>query len=380
MALLVRFAVLVVLAAAHGAVGQTGFLSIDCGLELDNTTSTTRGYKDPDEGIFYVADGGYVDGGENHRVAADQEKGHFRSDLTVRSFPSGVRNCYALPTVAGTKYLVRVVAIYGNYDGKNSSSSIQFELHLGVNYWDTVRADGDEVYEAMFVAWAGWLGTGVPRQHRRRHAVLNLRTLGSELYDPALSANKSMCLFDRRNMGSNITIIRYIYINLIPIYEYACNLSVPDDPYDRYWWQMRSDPLWMNKSTGSTIKQNSKFAVPSHVMQTAVEGVSNGTIIKVTRQDKTANKFMIFAHFADFQDSELRRFNVSINDIEPSLQISPPYLSTGTASNTEWYSTKNGMYTITLVATSASKLPPMLNAFEIYTLIPNDNPMTFETN
>nr|XP_025876238.1 probable LRR receptor-like serine/threonine-protein kinase At5g59680 [Oryza sativa Japonica Group] len=355
MALLVSFVVFV-LAAAHGAVGQPGFLSIDCGLDGNYSS----GYKDPDEGITYVPDGTYVDAGENHRVAADRESGRLRSDLTVRSFPSGVRNCYALPTVAGAKYLVRVIAFYGNYDGKNSSS-LQFDLYLGVNYWNTVSADGDEVYEAMFVAWASWApvclvntGGGTPFV-----SSVNLRTLGSGVYHPVLAANQSMCLFDRRNMGSNVSILRY-----------------PDDPYDRYWWKMRSDPTWKNLSTASTIEQNDNFVVPLPVMQTAIEASNNDTIIKVTRKDKTAHKCMIFAYLADFQNSQLRQFNITLSDTKPLL-YSPPYLSAGIVDISDWDMPNNGMYTITLEPTSASKLPPMLNAFEIYTLIPSDNPMTF---
>lgn len=150
----------------------------------------------------------------------------------------------------------------------------------------------------------------------------------------------------------------------------------PDDPYDRYWWKMRSDPTWKNLSTASTIEQNDNFVVPLPVMQTAIEASNNDTIIKVTRKDKTAHKCMIFAYLADFQNSQLRQFNITLSDTKPLL-YSPPYLSAGIVDISDWDMPNNGMYTITLESTSASKLPPMLNAFEIYTLIPSDNPMTF---
>ncbi|BAT07680.1 Os09g0358700 [Oryza sativa Japonica Group] len=175
-----------------------GFLSIDCGLEADSGA-----YTDIDRGIFYVPDGPYVDAGENHEVAADLKEGHIRPDLTVRSFPSGMRNCYTLPTDAGSKYLVRVVAVYGNYDGKNNSVGLQFNLHIGTNYWDTVQpADGRQVYEALFVAWGSWApvclvntGQGTPFA-----SSVELRPLGSELY-PAVMANQYIRLYRRRNLG-----------------------------------------------------------------------------------------------------------------------------------------------------------------------------------
>jgi len=80
---------------------RADFLSIDCGVEANNS-----GYTDT-YGIVYVSDEPYTDAGENHRVAPDLESLFDGNDRTLRSFPSGQRNCYALPTVAGTKYLVR---------------------------------------------------------------------------------------------------------------------------------------------------------------------------------------------------------------------------------------------------------------------------------
>uniref|UniRef100_J3MWR3 Malectin-like domain-containing protein n=1 Tax=Oryza brachyantha TaxID=4533 RepID=J3MWR3_ORYBR len=355
MALLAYFAVFV-LAAAHGAVGQKGFLSIDCGLE-DNS----GGYKDPTTGVVYVSDGPYVDAGEPHKGAADQGSGLPRAYQTLRSFPSGERNCYTLPTVAGAKYLVRVVSFYGNYDSKDGSSTLQFDLYIGVDRWTTVHADSSWLNEALFVAWASWtpvclLKTG-PASTPFVSSV-ELRTLASDLY-PDLTANDSMCLAARYNMGTNISVIRY-----------------PNDTYDQYWWQIRlGDPTLKNLSTVLPIEQAYDFSVPLPVMQTAVETASNKTVFSVALQDKSLPKFMVYLHFADFQNSQLRQFNASGDD-QP-CQYTPPYLATETVRNTDWYRAPNGLCTITLAPTAASKLPPMLNAFEIYTLISHDSPRTF---
>ena len=180
---------------------NAGFLSIDCGLDDEYS-----GYKDPDSGIVYVSDGTYADAGENLKVAPEYERQWSRRFQTVRSFPSGVRNCYALPTVAGAKYLARLGASYGNHDGRNDSSAMEFDVHLGANYWDTVRVKDDEAYEVLFVAWAGWApvcllntGHGAPFL-----SMLELRRLGDALY-PALMANQTMSMFRRRNMGGEFT-------------------------------------------------------------------------------------------------------------------------------------------------------------------------------
>jgi hypothetical protein len=129
---------------------------------------------------------------------------------SLRSFPSGGRNCYTLPTQSGAKYLLRLEFFYGNYDGKNSSSSVNFDVHLGTNYWDRIHNVTDTYMEAVFAAWASWVpvclvntGTGTPFISK-----LELRKLGASLY-PDVSTDESMYTFERRNLGAS-TFIRYV--------------------------------------------------------------------------------------------------------------------------------------------------------------------------
>uniref|UniRef100_A0A0E0II28 Protein kinase domain-containing protein n=2 Tax=Oryza TaxID=4527 RepID=A0A0E0II28_ORYNI len=370
MALLVLVAALVLNTALHAAAQPADFLSIDCGLEANYS-----GYKDADTGIAYVSDEPYVDSGENHRIAADQESRWGDTNLrTLRSFPSGVRNCYALPTRAGTRYLVRLSFVHGNYDGSNADagggggvggggwSTLSFDLYLGVDRWATV--DKDYAHEAVFVAWASWApvclintGSGTPFV-----SVVELRPLDDALY-PSVMANQSMARYVRCSIGDNKEFItRY-----------------PGDQYDRFWWQLGySSPTWKNLSTVSAITQDSIYTVPLTIIQTAVEAVGNNTMLNITWQDQTprGRGLKFFMYFADFQNSQLRQFNVSFNDVEP-YQYSPPYLTTGVLYNSGWSIATDGNYNISLVPTAASKLPPMINALEIYTLISHDNPTTF---
>lgn len=153
----------------------------------------------------------------------------------------------------------------------------------------------------------------------------------------------------------------------------------PGDQYDRFWWQLGySSPTWKNLSTVSAITQDSIYTVPLTIIQTAVEAVGNNTMLNITWQDQTprGRGLKFFMYFADFQNSQLRQFNVSFNDVEP-YQYSPPYLTTGVLYNSGWSIATDGNYNISLVPTAASKLPPMINALEIYTLISHDNPTTF---
>jgi hypothetical protein len=178
-------------------------LSIDCGLDDKYSGRNT----DERTGITYVSDGAYVDTGENLKVSAEYQRRWRSIYQTVRSFPSGVRNCYHLPTELGSKYLVRVVAAYGNHDGKNDSSLWKFKLHLGTNFWNTVYDAKGDTYEAVFFAWASWAPVCLLNTNNGAPflSFLELRKLDDVLYRPPLTASKAMTLFGRPNLAGRFT-------------------------------------------------------------------------------------------------------------------------------------------------------------------------------
>uniref|UniRef100_R7W587 Malectin-like domain-containing protein n=1 Tax=Aegilops tauschii TaxID=37682 RepID=R7W587_AEGTA len=338
---------------AATAVHVAGFLSIDCGLD-----AKFNGRRDTYTDIAYVSDDPYVDGGMNHRVAAKFDvSSRSENRRTLRSFPSGIRNCYTLPTESGGKYLVRMEFFYGDYDGKTSPS---FEVHLGSNYWDTFRNSDFWWSEAIFVAWGSWVpvclvntGGGTPFV-----STVELRPLLPSLY-PQVTVDESISAFARKNLGAD-TIYRF-----------------PDDPYDRFWeWEVSS--LWANLSTKKTIQREDSFAVPIPVLQTAVAPVNNGTVLHVGTWNtyKSTFEFKFFLHFSDIQNTQLRQFDIYLNDYEWYKKYSPPYLTADYVYSTGWYKATEGTYNITLAATNRSMLPPMVNAYEVFNRIPHDTPRT----
>ncbi|WVZ64694.1 hypothetical protein U9M48_014182 [Paspalum notatum var. saurae] len=295
-----------------------GFLSIDCGLDDKDS-----GYKDPDTGIFYVSDGPYTDAGENLRVAPEYESWSQR------------------------RY----------HDGRNDSSSMEFDVHLGSNYWATMQVQG-QVYEVLFVAWASWApvcllntGHGAPFL-----SFLELRRQGDAMY-PSLKANQTMSLFRRWDMGMDGS--RY-----------------PGDPYDRYWW-MYFDPQLSNLSTTQSIQPDPNFTEPVSVLQTAVTTTGNDTTLSCTWQ-LSGTTYSIL-HLADFQNTQTRQFDVYLNGdrLGSDKPYTPQYLASSSVFTSGWYKAADGNYNITLVATTVSVLPPILNAVEIYTLLAFDTPTTF---
>lgn len=349
--------------AVHVTGQQEGFLSIDCGLDPKFSPR-----KDTYTGITYVSDGPYIDAGagENHRVAPEFDTFTARPEVdlhTLRSFPSGLRNCYTLPTKSGAKYLIRMVFFHGNYDGK----TVKFELHLGTNYWDTTLIPNTtdntpRFHEAIFIAWASSVpvclvntGSGTPFV-----STVELRPLGVSLY-PDLAINESMSLDGGRINTGGVDFTRF-----------------PDDPYDRYW-SSGTMSSWAKLSTKDTIKQHDDFVVPIPVLQTAVAPINNGTVLRVNTwvSQGTPSEFKFILHFADIQNAQLRQFDIYLNNEKWYTNYSPPYLAAGNVSSSEWYKTTDGQHSFTLAATNTSVLPPMINAYEGYKLIPHDIPRTF---
>nr|XP_034603287.1 cysteine-rich receptor-like protein kinase 15 isoform X2 [Setaria viridis] len=348
-----------------GTTTTAGFLSIDCGLD-------GSGYRDAITGIDYVPDGPYVDAGENHVVAAEYRDVYRKRYGTLQSFPpgSGKRNCYSLPTVAGAKYLVRMETLYGNYDGRNSSSSsmeeYMFDLYLGADYWETVEVGWNVAYEAVFVAWAAWTPACLvdTDQGTPFVSVVELRPLPAGLY-PTVTPGLSMNLQRRSGMGASKSFTRFPY-----------------DEYDRFWWPMPEDyPHWANLSTEMTIQPDPSFAEPLSILQTAVSATGNDMVLTTTGlgspRYKTTYSFMGFIHFADFQNAQLRQFDIYFNGEKQGPSYTSSFLVASCIYNPTAYKAVNRTYNIILVATTKSVLPPMINAIEIYNIIPNSNPITF---
>ena len=112
-----------------------GFISIDCGAEED--------YLDRNTGISYKTDKDFISTGKNMFVAPEYNLTNFyygKMANSLRTFPEGKRNCYTLKPREGKNqnYYVRAFFHYGNYDSKNQTP-INFDLYIGVNYWDTVQ-------------------------------------------------------------------------------------------------------------------------------------------------------------------------------------------------------------------------------------------------
>ncbi|KAF2546236.1 hypothetical protein F2Q70_00019485 [Brassica cretica] len=335
------------LVASALAQDQSGFISIDCGIPSGSS------YKDDTTGINYVSDSSFVETGVSKSVSFTAQ----RQLQTLRSFPEGARNCYTLTPKQGKgkKYVVRASFMYGNYDGENGSP--EFDLFLGGNIWDTVFLTNGSVVvskevvylsqtERIFVC-LGNKGKGTPFM-----STLELRFLGNDntTYD---SPNGALFFSRRWDFGSLMdSPVRY-----------------DEDVYDRIWIPRNFGYCREINTTLPVLSDDNSYNLSSLVMSTAMTPTNTTNPITMTLENSDPNvRYFAYIHFAEVEDLSLkpnltREFDIRINGVTVHAAFSPKYLQTNTfVLNPE----SQTDIVFSLVRTSKSTLPPIINALEIY--------------
>ncbi|XBJ06922.1 hypothetical protein VPH35_012507 [Triticum aestivum] len=351
-----------------------GFISIDCGLAEEAS------YVDDTTTLAYVSDSGFTDAGTNYNISAEY-LGFSRRGHNLRSFPDGVRNCYTLRSlVSGLKYLIRASFLYGNYDGLNRPPA-SFDLHIGVNFWKTVNistwgADqgNTAVVEAIVVVPDDLLqvclvntGGGTPFI-----SSLDLRPLKRTFY-PQATAEQGLVMLAR--------------FNAAPVNKTG-TIRYPDDPHDRLWYPWFDATIWAEISTTERVYGvgDDLFEVPWKVMQTAIvtrnasENIWFGweSLDAEPRDDDPSRPgYIAILHFAELQllnasNGELRQFYINLNDeLAYPTGFTPEHLISNAIYDTK--PSRHSGYNFSINATANSTLPPILNAVEVYYVIPTTN-------
>ncbi|CAM0883152.1 unnamed protein product [Alopecurus aequalis] len=352
----------------------SGFINIDCGWK------NSSGYMDRALVLPYSFDAEFVEGGQNHEILPEFMADTFNEQQkTLRSFPDGSRNCYTLPSNSSQKYLLRATFTYGNYDRLNKSldgSLFLFGLHIGVNFWEAVNLSNWDpsstiLKEVLTVAPSNFVsvclinfGSGIPFI-----SSLELRPLLDTMY-PFVNTSVSVSYFQRYRFG-NITNIKDI------ITRY------PMDPYDRFWqsWSLSTDYSypWTSLSTSSNLGSlpGNSFNVPSGILQMASTLEANKSFISLVvgagpNLDAKSLQLLPIFHFTEINGSNPNRSfgiysgkDLLLPDFSPSrLRVDSKY--------------KSGQFMqiaytdLILRKTPGSSLPPLINAFEVYSLVRMD--------
>ncbi|KAK4590869.1 hypothetical protein RGQ29_021169 [Quercus rubra] len=296
------------------AQNQSGFISIACGSPANSN------YSEPTTGTNYISDAAFIDTGISQQISAVY-KGTF---------------------------------FYGNYDGQ--SKLPQFDIHLGVNMWDTVNITNvtiPVIKELIHVPSQTNLqvclvntGLGMPFI-----SAIELRPLSNKTYETNFG---SLALFARLDVGSSIS------------YRY------PFDIYDRIWGPY-SDNTYTILSTFQTIdtSSNNYYQPPSIVMSTASTPINVSAPLELFWDTENAtSEYYIYMHFAEVVNlaaTQFRSFNITLNGKYWYGPFAPKYLSTITLFSPLILPNAQ-KYDFLFFKAEGSTLPPIINALEIYSV------------
>ncbi|KAK3140033.1 hypothetical protein QOZ80_5AG0394450 [Eleusine coracana subsp. coracana] len=364
-------------AGVHGQhVDTLGFISIDCGID-ENASYGDQSSR----GLRYVSDTGFIDAGLNGDVNPPYNiKGLADRYLTVRYFPgaAGSRSCYTLrPVTKGGRYLVRATFYYGNYDDFDKLPV--FDLHLGVNRWVTVNvtsAGRAYIFEAVVVSPADFFqvclvnrGLGAPFI-----SGLDLRPLGDKMY-PEATVNQSLAMLNLPRPSATYSFNRYHFWRPASTYNI---FRYPFDPFDRLWQSYGDVEEWTNITTSTAVDVSniSSFDTSSKILWSAATPVNRTQIDFTWSPDSFVNNdnttYLLLLYFAELQrlsSNALREFDILVDNAtwNGSQRYTPKYLS---AELVKKMVQGSSQHTVSLVATTDATLPPILNAFEIYSVLP----------
>ncbi|XP_013591815.1 PREDICTED: putative receptor-like protein kinase At3g46340 isoform X1 [Brassica oleracea var. oleracea] len=332
------------------AEDQEGFISLDCGLP----PSEASPYIEPDTGLWFSSDSDFIQSGKIGRIDASLPK-TLKSYVTLRYFPEGIRNCYNLSVKQGTNYLMRVTALYGNYDGLNITP--KFDLYVGPNFWvmiDLEKRISGQTEEIIYIPRSNSLDLCLVKTGPTTPIIssLELRPLANNLYITESGALKG---FKRYYLTSSDTILSY-----------------PNDVSDRIW-EPKFDPEWKHISTTLEANNSNGFAVPQNVLKTAVVPANATARFNITEElDFPGDEIYLYIHFSEVQSlqmNESREFDIFWNDQQFDKTISPEYLKATTIKSTTPVTCKGGVCNLELIRTTNSTLPPLLNAIELYAVV-----------
>nr|DAD25975.1 TPA_asm: hypothetical protein HUJ06_027443 [Nelumbo nucifera] len=340
------------------SVSAQVFVSIDCG--------STDSYVD-DNGITWSSDDLYIQTGESQTVQTTAAASVSKEMTTLRVFTARKKNCYSFGSANGKRHLVRASFYYGNYDKKSSPPT--FDLHLDGNLWATVLTTASSInpiyYEAIYVPKGDTISVCLAQTQPNQFpfiSALEVRELGSEMYS---HVNSNHALFLRGRTAYGATDI----------------ISSPDDLYDRIWVPAKL-ATGLNNVTNEAIFIATTDAAdepPKAVLQTAAtDANASFSIILGTNLPNAQVPTYInwyFSEVSQLDSTQKRSFRVYIDNTPISTPIIPPLESV-----TEIFIgniTASSNTSVSLVPTSDSTLPPLINAMEVFQI---SDPLTDGTN
>ncbi|CAB62024.1 receptor-like protein kinase homolog [Arabidopsis thaliana] len=344
------FGVFLIIRFAEGQ-NQEGFISLDCGLPLNEPP-----YIESETGIQFSSDENFIQSGKTGRIPKNLESENLKQYATLRYFPDGIRNCYDLRVEEGRNYLIRATFFYGNFDGLNVSP--EFDMHIGPNKWTTIDLqivpDGT-VKEIIHIPRSNSLqiclvktGATIPMI-----SALELRPLANDTY---IAKSGSLKYYFRMYLSNATVLLRY-----------------PKDVYDRSWVPY-IQPEWNQISTTSNVSNKNHYDPPQVALKMAATPTNlDAALTMVWRLENPDDQIYLYMHFSEIQvlkANDTREFDIILNGETINTRgVTPKYLEIMTWLTTNPRQCNGGICRMQLTKTQKSTLPPLLNAFEVYSVL-----------
>ncbi|XP_048136735.1 uncharacterized protein At1g24485-like [Rhodamnia argentea] len=303
--------------------------------------------------IGWMGDSDLIQNGQSEVVQSSNSVDHVMS--TLRVFTTRKKNCYSLKVEKGGQIYARASFYYGNYDDKSAPPT--FDLHYDGNYWDTVETSNDKVvyYETIYVVKGDYMSVCVAQTQRNQYpfmSALEVRSLGSNMY---------------KHVDSNYA----LYLKARVAYGTNADVRYSADAYDRIWQPAAiGTGLTVVTSDASIVDTSVDDNPPQAVMQNAVttSKASNPIQLTIDFPAKAIPIYMnlYFSEVTQLDTTQKRSFELYANDkplTNPEI-IVPPYGTVTEMWLTNLSASSNTSFS--LVATSDSTLPPLINAMEVF--------------
>ncbi|VVB16617.1 unnamed protein product [Arabis nemorensis] len=348
------------------AQSQQEFISLDCG-QPENEPSP---YKETETGLEFYSDAIFAVSGETHSIQANRESEFPKPYRSLRYFPHGLRNCYNIPVEKGRNHLIRAKFIYGNYDGFDISPN--FDLYLGPNLWATVdlyRQENGTTEEMLHIPTSDLLQICLVKTGPTTPIIstLEIRPMGNDTY---ITKSGSLRLHTRLYLSETEKLLRY-----------------PDDVYDREWNAYFEKDNWTELiSTTRAVENSNDYDPPKAALATAAIPTNAKEPLKLewSNPEKPDDQYYLYGHFAEIQglgSNDTREFNMVLNGkVLSSDPVIPKKLKVTTVLSVSPMTCDGGECSLQLVRTNSSTLPPLLNAFEVYTVIQFPQSQTDESD
>ncbi|MBA0582949.1 hypothetical protein Gorai_013833, partial [Gossypium raimondii] len=317
------------------------WVRIDCGSDTS--------YKDSN-GDTWDSDDDYIKTGDNKQVASTSS-----SDIeqlnTLRVFSEQNKNCYTIPTPTSTRYIMRAMFWYGNYDGHSKPPT--FDLEFDGNKWATVVTNTTSFtyYEMIYATKGDSISICLARTQDQEFPFisrLESLPLPDDMY-PQMRRDMAWFISYRYNYGADDRILGY-----------------PDDQYNRIWEPQIPPGLDSLTANFTSLDETSVNAPPDSAIIKAVEASAMDTINLSFGFDNVSHLDHVEMYFTEpfLETSETRSFNVTVNRSFVNTTIPEYQICTSVWANLQ----SVGTLDIQLVPTEDSTLAPIISAIEVYTV------------